>query len=176
MLAVALSACEREPLDVPCPAVAPGDLAISEVHEQYVEVFNATAEPVDLAGAAVVLQSIMGGDPDRILVRDRGVVVAPGGYAVLGRTDDAYVDYVYAVDFDDELYDNAQIRLEACGVEIDAVVVRGLPGDGSLAFDGARDPSAADNDDADPAATGSSWCVDTTGGLGSPGTRNPPCP
>ena len=174
-LAAATLGCERDPLDIPCPDVAPGDLVISELSEEWFEIYNATGSTVDLGGLAVVLQPLIGRDPDRIIVRDEGVTIDPGGYAVFGRAIAEYVDYVYDVDFDSDLDDNAQISIEACGVEIDAVLYRGLPNGGSLGYDGALDPSAGDNDVADTNDPSSDWCVDTTDALGTPGERNLTC-
>jgi hypothetical protein len=172
----ALAACERDPLDIDCPELAAGDLVLSEIHEQYIEVYNAGAATVDLGGAVITLQNIAGGDPDRMIVRTHGVDVAAGDYAVLGRSaDDAFVDYAYTVDFDQDLYDNAELRIEACGVEIDRVVYRSLPNDGSLAFDGGMAPSAADNDNANANDTESDWCIDATDAIGTPGVANTPC-
>lgn len=174
-LLLALSACERDPLDIPCPDVAPGELVITELHEEWFEIHNATATTVDLAGLTVVLQPLIGSDPDRIIVRDPDVTIEGGGYAVLGQFGEVYVDYVYVVDFESDLDDNAQIRIEACGVEIDAVLYRGLPNTGSYAYDGGLEPDAAGNDIADVNDPSSDWCVDTTDDLGSPGERNLSC-
>jgi hypothetical protein len=174
--AIALAAaCDRDPVDVPCPDVLPGDLVITELSAEWVEIYNASARTAELAGAALTLQSVMGGEPDRILIRSQDVTIAAGAYGVIGRTAAEFVDYVYGVDFDDELYENAQIRLEACGVEIDAVVYWGLDDGGTIAYDGNLDPDAAGNDNADVNDTESDWCVDTTGALGTPGARNTAC-
>jgi hypothetical protein len=168
---LALSACERDPLDIPCPDVAPGDLVISELHEEWVELHNTTDASVNLGGLVVLLQPLIGSDPDRIIVRNESVTIEAGGYAVLGQFAEAYVDYVYVVDFEHDLDDNAQIRIEACGVEIDAVLYRGLPNTGSYSLD----PDADDNDIADLNDPSSQWCVDTTDDVGSPGERNLEC-
>lgn len=174
-LLLALSGCERAPLDIPCPDVAPGELVITELHEEWVEIHNTTDSAVNLAGLTVVLQPLIGSDPDRIIVRRPDVSVDAGGYAVLGQIDYAYVDYVYDIDFESDLDDNAQIRIEACGVEIDAVLYRGLPNTGSLSYDGGLEPDAGGNDIADVNDPSSDWCVDTTDDLGSPGEGNLTC-
>jgi len=174
-LLLAVSGCERDPLDIPCPDVQPGELVITELNEEWVEIHNTTGAAVNLAGLTVVMQPLIGSDPDRIIVRSPEVVLEGGGYAVLGQFAETYVDYVYVIDFESDLDDNAHIRIEACGVEIDAVLYRGLPNSGSLSLDGDLEPDAGGNDIADVNDPSSDWCLDTTDNLGTPGEGNLVC-
>ena len=89
------------------------------------------------------------------------------------------MDYGYLSDFDSNLYDGGAMEVWACGVLADRVVYRDLPSLGSYALDGARTPTADDND------VEGYWCADTAPAtapppeaLGLPGTpqeANRPC-
>ena len=197
-----LIGCGRDALDGSCPAVAPGELVVTEVrgdqsgsdgYGQWIEIYNASPAAVDLRGLDVHVQRVDGGADGHILVRD-SVVVDPGGYAVIGRfpTDDVpdHVDYGYVLPCEDSssgcddhwldtnLYDAAAIDLEACGERIDRAIYRDLPSRGTWALSGAAAPDATAND------TESDWCVDDTedmqteqlGIRGTPGEANPSCP
>jgi len=188
-----LAACERDPLDVPCPAAGAGDLVITEVNtagsstnddEQWIEVYNASDSDLNLAGMAVRLRTLNGSRDERVVVRSRDVAVAAGGYAVFGNVADDgarpdYIDYGYGVEFDGNLPEPGAVDLLGCeGLLLDQVIVRDFPGSGSLSFDGAREPAAADNDEADPRAPGSGWCEDpeqSGDAPGTPGAANRPC-
>lgn len=186
-----LAGCAREPLELECPDVEPGALVITELRGkqtgtdtwgQWIELYNTTEHDVALAGVRLSLVRLDGSDAREIVVRARGTQVTPGGYFVLGRFDDAerpdHVDYGYRQDFESDLYDSGLLKVWACEQELDSVVYRDLPVAGSLAFDGALQPSAEANDEE------SDWCIDDTAyelepgqvGLpGTPGTANPPC-
>jgi lamin tail-like protein len=181
----ASAACARDPLDPVCPEVGAGGLVISEIRGaqagsgdvggQWVEIYNATNQSVNLAGLALTMRKINGSAEARIMVRDHDLVVAAGAYATLGRFDEsalpAHVSYGFAQDFGDNLYSAAQVELSACGEVIDQVVYRSLPTAGTLGFDGGKTLSATANDDE------KAWCVDGSG-VGHPGTplmRNNAC-
>lgn len=191
VVSLATSACTREPVDVECPAVNAGDLVISEIrgdqsgedtYGQWIEIFNATTDQVDLKGAELTTQKLDGSGEGRILIR-RSVPVAAGGYAVLGQFADDdmlpdYVDYGYVDDFASSFYNSAAIDLSSCGTRIDRVIYHDLPSTGTLSLDGAADPDATSNDDE------GNWCVDdrdtmpdpTMLGIpGTPGERNLSC-
>ena len=183
--------CARDPLDWQCPSLSPGDLVVTEVrgeqsgadtYGQWIELYNAASANIDLYGLEVGLLRPDGGAEGRILVRDPDVVVAAGGYVVLGRFADAepaHIDYGYELDFTSDLYDSAAIDVIACGTQVDRVVYHNLPNLGTLSLDGAiAPPSAAANDDE------ASWCVDDNddqpdaselGIRGTPGQGNIAC-
>lgn len=187
-----MSACVRDPLEIECPSVSVGQLVISEIRQggqlngdtygQWIEIYNATGVAVDLFGAELLIRRLDGGSEGRILVRTDNVTVPANGYVVIGSFPadmlPEHVNYGYRLDFDSDLYDDAAIDLDSCGVQIDRVVYHDLTGIGTLALDGAADPDATTNDDE------GSWCVDdrdtmpdpTMLGIpGTPGERNPSC-
>lgn len=192
-LAFALSlACIRPPLQSACPRIEPGDLTLTELREdqpgsyrQWIELYNASDEPIDLAGLRVVFTQPDGDPGGSFFVRDEALVVEAGDYVVLGSDDPMrapYLDYSYLIDWYSttdpndprDLPKGGLIDLYACGVLIDRVVTRNLTDEGTSFWPG--DPSAADNDE------GANWCVDKTststgiGIFGTPGEANPPCP
>jgi hypothetical protein len=200
-LACAQNACTRDPLDEVCPAVAPGELVVTEVrgsqsgsdgYGQWIEIYNASSGEVDLRGLEIFVRRVDGGADGHILVRT-SVLVAAGDYAVIGRflPDQLpdYVDYGYQLDcedtssgcdsywFDTSLYDAAAIDLLACDELIDRAIYRDLPSRGTWAFDG-DDPPDADANDVER-----DWCVDDQeddnteqlGIRGTPGEANPSC-
>lgn len=185
LIAALVSGCEREPLDATCPDVGPGELVISEVRGpqstpdalgQWIELYNASGRALDLTGLILRVQRIDGGAQAILVVRRPGVTLAAGDYVVLGQAEDgdepAHIDYGYLVDYDGDLYDDGGLTAVSCGDVIDQVVYRDLPGAGSLSLDGAADPDAQLNDEANAADPASAWCID---GAGTPGERNPTC-
>lgn len=184
-LLVLLAGCERDPLDVACPEVAPDQLVVTELRGaqagdtdtlgEWIEVFNGSGHPIDLLGLKVRLSTLDGGSRDEFTVRS-SVSVAADAYATLGRfargEEPAYVDYGYADELDSDLNTTGAVELFACGVEIDQVIYRDLPSAGTLALDGAVEPpDAAANDSED------NFCIDDAAadGAGSPQQENPPC-
>ena len=185
---MALLGCERDPRVAVCPELAPGDLIITELRGdqsgsddeigEWIELYNASSLTIDLTGVAVVVTRLDGGSDARLVFR-REVRVDSGDYVVLGRFFDLpelrpdYVNYGYSEDFDSSLYDTGAIEIFACGTMTDQLVYRNLPSTGTFAFDGAIDPDATDNDDAN------NWCIDELTGdpdaTGTPGERNPVC-
>lgn len=174
-----LAGCGRAPLDFECPALSPGELAVTELRGpqpdeadrggQWIELWNTSGQNLDLRGLRLELARLDGTGTAAILVRT-GLEVAPGSAVVLGRHPakalPAHVDYGFEGDFDGDLYPAGVVRLLAREVEVDQVVFRSLPASGSWAFDGAKTPDARANDDL------AAWCQDATG---SPGEGNPPC-
>jgi hypothetical protein len=170
----AAAGCERDLLEVPCPKASPGDLVVTEIGAHWVEMYNASSHGIDLGGAVLSLQRLMGGAAERILVRSAGLELDPGHYAVLGRAQDEFVFYSPGPYFDRTLPPGAVLRVESCDQVIDEVVYRRLPSQGTLAYDGAFVPDADSNDHADPNDPASSWCIDT-GRDGTAGLGNRPC-
>jgi hypothetical protein len=169
-----VAGCARDEAAPICADVAVGDLVITEIHDDHgpawVELYNASGRPVDLAGTRVLFKRTDGTREVDTLIR-RSLVVAPAAYAVLGdATDDArpaYVDYGFAGDWHDAGWlDSAAIDVEVCGARIDRVIYSGLPTPGTLAL-GVSPPTAEAND------LPARWCADR---IGSPREANPPCP
>jgi len=137
---------------------------------EWIELYNASSDTIALLGTRIELTTLDGGSTQEFTVRsDRSV--AAGSYVTLGRFADgsepAHIDYGYSDELNDSLLSTAAIEIIVCGLEVDQAVYRGLPSDGSLAFDGALAPSSVENDNE------TNFCVDGTGG--TPGQENPPC-
>jgi hypothetical protein len=186
--------CTREPEAFLCPDVEEGELVVSELRGpqsgvdtwgQWIELFNASGADVDLYGLRVTFVPGDGSEADAFLVRTEPVEVPLGAYVVLGRDDDrtrpAHMDYGYELDVASDLPPSGKIEVEACGELLDSMTYRELPVLGTLALDGALEPTAAVNDE--PA----NLCGDATepspdgpqtelGVPGTPGEANRPCP
>lgn len=190
-LGVALAGCVREPLEQICPAVAPGDLVITEIRGpqsgsdtwgEWIELYNASSGAIDLEGLQVRVRRLDGGADATIIVRLPGISVGAGEYIVLGKfvpqEEPDHVDYGYVVDMESDLYDSAAVEIMACDVEIDQAIYRNLPSQGTWALDGAITPTAEANDD------DAAWCNDDVdimdpmelGIPGTPGAMNLVCP
>lgn len=195
-IAGTLAGCVRAPLDSDCAALAEGDLVVSELrgkqaeassYRQWVEVYNASDEAVQLSGLRLVFTR---NDGDSVALFVRADLELPAGaYATLGGgspDEFPYIDYDYTVDLHSvsdpsqpsDLDGSALLTLETCGTVIDSVHYT-LPELGTLALDGAAAPDAAANDD-----TKSGWCNDLREGdgpqteigvRGTPQEANPPC-
>jgi lamin tail-like protein len=168
--AVLLVGCERDEGERLCPPLAAGDLVVTEISraagDEWIELYNATAAPIDLAGVRLRLRKLDGSGEQIALVRSETVVDA-GGYATLGRgAPAAHVDYPLGGDFDAAIYESAAVELSSCETAVDTAVYRNLPSTGSWSL-GTMPPSAVANDE--PA----SWCADEGG---TPQEENRPCP
>jgi hypothetical protein len=185
-----VAACGREPLEWVCPDVGYGGLVLTELRgpqtgsddPDWIEIYNASGRDLDLYGTQFFIQRLNGNNPRTILVRDPGVILGAGEYAVLGRAfpgeEPAHIDYGYADDFPVSLYDTAVLEVRACGETIHRVVYENLTRSGTLALDGSLEPSA--DLDSDTRALGAPWCDDRelqadTGQIGTPGERNRAC-
>jgi hypothetical protein len=185
--------CSRDPVDVPCPDIQPGDLVVTEIrgaqspepgYGEWIEIYNASPDTVDLTGLRVTLTRLVDGTAAASFVLRGGASTdaAPASYFVLGRfpagDEPTYVQYGYADDYDDDLPSGAGVDVFACGELIDRMIYRALPDEGTYSLSGAIDPpEGAENDVED------SWCVDLTedgdtptmGIRGTPGMENIPC-
>ena len=94
---VLAAGCARDPAGQECPELGAGDLVVTEVRgnqtgndllKPYVELYNASGHEVDLLGTKIRFRKKDGSGEMPILVR-RSVIVAAGGYVVLGLEDDA---------------------------------------------------------------------------------------
>lgn len=185
-LALSLAACAPEVArGEPCRG-APGELVFTEVFadplgpdagREWIEVFNPTAAPVELAGLSL-RHSREDGSRTKVHVL-RPLVLGAGEYLVLGNAPPEltppHVGYGYGVELG-ELQNGAPGRLElACGpVVLDEIVYRPVRPSRSLALDGGDPPDALANDQP------GRWC-DTSarevepGAFGSPGSANEDC-
>ncbi len=183
------SGCDTDPLEVPCPDLAAGDLVVTEIrgpqtgadmYGEWIEVFNATNRTLDLAGLSVAITKLDGSSSLSFLVRTP-TSVSPGGYVVFGRQDagaePSHVDYGYRTDVDSKLFDSGAVELTTCGTAVDLAVYRNLPNTGTLVLNGATAPDAENNSDE------ANWCIDSRddanasvdGSRGSPQFANPFC-
>lgn len=190
-----VTACVRPPLADSCTHIEPGALVVSELrgpqagsYRQWIELYNASDEPVAVKGMRFSFTRVDGSSPVAFVVRDEAQEIAPGAYFVVGGGDPAeedYIDYDYTADYHSstntdqprDLYGAARLELFACATVVDSLVYQ-MPATGTLALDGGGPPDAALNDDSEH------WCFDertdgpqTEIGLrGSPGEANLPCP
>ena len=149
LFAVFALGCVREPGEWVCPeGVSEGDLVVTEIGAAYFEIYNAQGGTVPLAGLALELVRLDGGEQVRVLVRDQALSVAGGGYAVVAA---------------EGVYGSGAADVLACGVLTDRVIWRDRPSTGSKTFDGAPDANANDDE--------ALWCDAAE----SPGEVNPPC-
>jgi len=192
MILLLSGACSREPIAVPCPDLVAGDLVVTEIrgaqvpepgYGEWIELYNASKEPVDLLGLRVQLTRLVDGTAAAtILLHEGPIQVPPGTYFVIGGfpsgEEPAHVALGYGDDFTDELPNGAAVDLFSCGVLVDRMIYRELPAEGTWSFTGAVDPPEGGmNDDED------AWCVDQTadedtetmGIRGTPGEANIPC-
>ena len=205
-VALGTGACVRPPLEPGCPTLGAGDLVISEIRGeqsgtdtrgQWIELYNASAASVALAGVQLVLRPLASAATS-ITLRDRQLSVASGGYTVLAVdrvcSSDACVDrlppdadYGFGDDYTRDLPAGAIVEVWSCGVLIDSLLYRALPDVGTLSLSGAAPPDAALNDVAsdDAGAVVAPFCADETpavgGGTdvglpGTPGAPNLECP
>lgn len=186
------AACVRDPIERICPDLAPGDLVVSEFrgpqtgadsYGQWIEVYNAGDEAIDLAGVRLVLRKLDGSGDFHFLVRDHEAAVDAGAYAVFGNTEGKdFTTYVFTSDAESDLYAAAILEIYSCERLVDTMIYRSLPSVGTLSLDGKSPPDAAANDDSDLG-----WCVDDVppspdepitdlGVRGTPGEANRPCP
>ncbi len=166
----------QNPGDIVITEIMQNPSAVSDTNGEYVEVYNSTGSPIDLNGWIL---SDAGTDTHTIT---GSVVVAPGGYAVLGRDANpgtnggVTVDYQYATFFLSNSGDEVILTAPSTTI-IDQVFY-----DGGPAFpdpSGASmnlDPTTLNHVDND---TGTNWCVSTSaygaGDLGTPGSANDAC-
>lgn len=184
-----IAGCSREPEDLLCPDVGPGDLVVTEIRgpqsspnslPQWIELANVSGNDLDLQGLHVALQRPDGSNPVDMIVRYKRPLPADD-YYVLGLISDTMlengVDYGLAGDYDGDLYEDGLLDLVSCGETIDRVDYENLPKAGTWSL-GVVPPDAEANDDA------SLWCVDATptdgpttelGVPGTPGEENRPC-
>lgn len=179
-LLILLVGCTRDPVDQVCPAIAEGDLVVTEVRGPqddlegpWIELFNASGSTIDLAGIKVRFRRKDGSSEVPVLVR-RSLTVGAGDYTVLGLFLDgdaqtpAHIDYGFLDDFDASWLAAAAIDVETCGQRVDLATYDVLPDVGTFSL-GTSPPDAEANN------LPASWCTDATV-AGTPGAPNNACP
>ncbi len=188
---LALGGCVREPLERLCPDLDTGELVVSEVrgkqpgvrkeddpYGQWIELYNAGGGAIDLSAVQLIFRELNGELYGRVMVRDEGMTIDPGGFFVLGCHDSGpdgatpeHIDYNFIAEFESDLDIDLAVEVTSCGLLVDRAVYRHNLGSGGIdqgtvALDGAMPPDADDNDD--PAR----WCNDLDI-AGTPGQPNP---
>lgn len=190
LLAVGAAGCVVDAEPEIAPALAPGDLVITELRGpqsgsddrgQFIELYNATSGSLDLRGLVIRLYRLDGSSEARVIVRHE-LSVEAGGYAVLGPGSAlsvlSFVDYAMENDMTSDLFPAGAVDVSARGVRIDRVVYGTLPPSGSYSLGATGSPPSAEGNDVDTA-----WCpdlstddtIDDELAIGSPGLENAPC-
>jgi len=180
---LAVVGCARDPALAVCPAVAEGDLVITEFRGPsdaddgpWIELFNASNATVDLEGLKVRFRRKDGSGEIPILVR-RSLPVSAADFVVLGLFFDLdivvdmtppHVDYGFQDDFEGAFLSAAAVDVESCGALVDRATYDALPDDGTFSL-GTMPPDADSNN------LPASWCFDATA-TGTPGAANTACP
>jgi hypothetical protein len=182
--AVIVAGCGFDDLGITtCPSRRlPGQLVITEIMAdpggttgEWIEIFNATSEAVDLRGLVLAVD---GGDGAEVQQHALGTArIEPGAYLVLGRDSSdrsaTSVDYVYGEALGALPDHGGRVTLRCDVITVDvAVYPEAAPGV-AVGLSGAQLPDAVSNDE--PA----SWCAASLafapGRAGSPGAVNESC-
>ncbi|MFZ5471516.1 MAG: lamin tail domain-containing protein [Myxococcota bacterium] len=172
--------------DTTCKGHLAGDLVVTEfmndpegidTGKEYIELYNATGEAIDLKGFTLSAGKTDGSRPSTHLIREG--VIPSGGYFVLGdvreATLPAHVHYSYA-DGLTALGNTEGLIGVRCGETVLDEVTYTTAGQAAHArtLDGALVPNSVQNDDE------SKWCDAqgefSPGSFGSPGFANASCP
>ncbi len=169
------------------PAVAPGDLVISEImanpdaasdtYAEWIEIYNATSMPIDLQGLVFRHEA---NDPAAVHVIGASVIAPAQGYAVIGKSTDQAVNggvavaYAYPVDIG---FTNTGDYLAIERVDETIIDHTFWASDAPLGASLSLDPAFLDaslNDDATHFCPGVAFLP--SGDRGTPGAANPACP
>jgi hypothetical protein len=162
-------------------------LVITEVHAnpsgsdgngEYIELFNASTEPLPLDG---LLLSTGRADGTGIKThRFRGASIGEGDFFVVGNADPssmpAHLDYSYGTSLGSLRNSDAFVSIECGETLIDQMQYEGTNDGRALELDGSLAPNHELNDDVDlwcPTPEGTDEFV--TGNIGTPGARNSSC-
>ena len=175
------------------PTPTPGSLAVTEImfnpravadnDGEWIEIHNTTNRVLDLQGLKIVDDPAMPGDAFTFPA-GAAIELQPGGYYVIGKSDDAAtnggatVDLAYGADINLSQNGDAIVILNASDVEIDSVAYdpdAGWPSANGQAIQFGSDYDVVNDDNADATF----WCVSRTafgdGDLGTPGAANGDC-
>ena len=186
---VMVCGCGREAIEAEaqCETVSAGDVAISEIHAnpdggdgdgEYIELFNTSAEVVELDG--LVLVSSRDDGSGAVEHRLRDAQISPGGYYVLGNAPPLelppHLDYSYGSALGNLRNSDAALSLRCGDRTIDRVTYATTRDGQALELDGGSSPDSESNDDPDR------WCFAQNDGVevwpgnyGSPGAENRVC-
>lgn len=171
---------QRDPEPAVCPQLAAGALAISEIRKasasdtlaSWVELYNTSSDTIDLRGVELRFRNPTGASEQDVTV-GRSVAVAAGAYVTLGLADDGalpdYLDYGFLGQLTGTWPSDAALEVDSCGAKVDLVQYGSLPSTGTLSLNGAKPPSADDNDFT------TNFCTDPNP-AGTPRATNIVCP
>jgi len=155
--------------------------AMNDSYGEWIEIYNNTAAPVNLKDLAI--RKVGTTTTTHQFATD--VLIAPGGYSVIARTDSAtaQVDYVWS-QLSLSNSEGDELIISTWGTDgtdgtVYCCIDFGAPGfNMNLSGQSLQlNPSVTD---IEGARLGSNWCAGTqpysTGDLGTPGTANNPCP
>lgn len=185
VVAVLIACGPPAPSTGACTPRLPGDLVITEIFADYegeggdggrewFEIFNPTAQAIDLAGLTITNSRPDGSRGNAHVVR--AATIAPGQYFTLCNAPDGsvppYVDYGYGDDLG-QLFntEGGKLAIACNGQEIDSAPYADIKPGHARALGAAGRPDYTRNDD--PAA----WCEAdgaefTAGNFGTPGAAN----
>ena len=169
-----------------CGSLVAGDLVITEIManpagmddgNEWFEIYNATDQPIGLAGVELASSQEDGSDEKRHVITD--LVIEPGQYVVVGAMlNEAdilapHVDYGYENDLGDLRNSSGRLAI-ACGeTVIDEAVYVDTADGASRIYTGDRGPDGTGNDDL------GFWCDSTTEfmpeSFGTPRAQNDVC-
>ena len=170
----------------PCKAgLLPGDLVITEIMAnpagddsigEWIELYNATGLPIELAGTILIAGQEDGSDERSHIVsqKDGGPIIPAGEYLVVAPGTMAgaapHAQYEYGDDLGQLADEAGRVALKCDVIEIDAVAYNAMPDGVAYGLSAAVAPDYLINDDP------GKWCLSATeyasGSFGTPGAAN----
>lgn len=169
-----------------CEILLAGDLVVTEIManpagmdsgNEWFEIYNATSNPIGLAGVDLVHSREDSSDEKRHTISD--FLIEPDAYAVMGAMLNEegiladHIDYGYANDLGDMRNSAGRVAVACADTVIDEAVYLEPSDSASRSFTGDRKPDATGNDEL------GLWCDATTEyvpeSFGTPGAANDVC-